>query len=507
MGKKVSGVGLTPEQQANLQQITDSSTQYQNAYFNNNQIAPPVRQNIAPPVSSENDAISMSKDEVGDSKSANKYINRFNNPSELFKPADRSGSIRTIAKNIESDLMGGNKAPKKISLLDEYKKQQKEAGLDDLSQLINDLKSQEKDVQANLRINKFDQEGKPISMGVIEGRQGELTRQAREELDFIQRQKDYAVNEYNSKLSTINTIMKYTEKDYENSVKDYEREFTMRKSLYNMASEEYDAELKAEKQDYDIFREAQKDARANGEIVVTTAAKAGKTFKDMDEETQLQLSQWGVQSGLGKDFFKNMFDVAYEKPVLTTITSKDKSHATIIFKDGTTKMIKTGIYDAPSSSTELTKKATMVSKLREIAADDSLSDVDKMLEMKAAGATDSIINQVLNYDDKKQKENAQQSEDIAEVAQKLIINNIKGKWFSSGADEVDKSYEQSLSMLEEAKQRDGKVDVPLDDGSFETVVLTDDEIKAVQKELKYYGKKARDKQWNIFNYKPNEDLN
>lgn len=474
-------------------------------------VSPEVRNNVAAtPEIAENPDLGMSKNDVSDSVSANKYINRFNNKSELNKPEDRSSSIRTLAKDLEADFADGSQAPKRISLLDEYKKQRKEAGLSDMEELINQYSLEEKDLYANLRINKFDAEGKPVALGVMAGRIGEMTRQAREDLDFVSRQKSYVVDSYNSKLSAINKIMDFTAKDYEYAVEDYERDFAIKKQMYQMAENEYEADIREQEKEYDIFKEQRMDARANGEIVVNTAIKSGKTYDEMDADTQANLQKWGIQAGFGENFFKNMFDIAQEKDIISSITSKDKSTVTMIMRDQmgniVTKKIKTGMYEPVTSRTgaAISKNQAMVSKLKTIFADDSKSQQDKISEALAAGANTAEINLYLRSDPKtvrteREAEQGEQTVAMDNAALGLIIkhNESNRSIFDSRPMELDATHGSIISDIAEARTRGGLLKIPTGEGGGnESFTFNNAELDEIEKNVRYnIDQKKKDVNW------------
>jgi len=80
------------------------------------------------------------------------------------------------------------------------------------------------------------------------------------------------------------------------------------------------------------------------------------TYDQLPETEKTNLTKLGVQSGLGADFFANALKVSAGKDILTTIVSSDDTKATILYKDGTTKTISTGLPAKPKTGT--TEKAT-----------------------------------------------------------------------------------------------------------------------------------------------------
>lgn len=441
-------------------------------------VAPEVRSNIAPAQTQPQQTQQQTKDQLESTDDVNNYINAGNDDAGLAAtPTDRRAMIKKTAADLEDEFTGGTEAPERISVLDRYKEYQQEMGVQDYQDSLAELKKEQRDTEAILRQRKDLERGKPVAMGVIEGRVSETERQERENLDYIRREQAYVTDQFNSAMGTIKTLMDLEQSDYENATKEYERQFTIKKSMFDMASDIVDQEKTLE-------TEVINNARANGEIVVNTAIKSGKTYNEMDSETQLNLTKWSMESGLGPNFFKDMFDISKDKDILTTIISKDKSTASIMYKDGTTKKVKTGIYDAPAADTAVAENKVMVDKLKTI-LDSDKTDQEKYLDMLATGANITLIKSVMGADP--EKASIEKKQTISNNAITLLTDFKDSEFWSSDADDWDDSYKEVLEQIKEAKDREGRITI-----GGEVNVYSDSELIELEEELKYYVKKKRE---------------
>lgn len=272
---------------------------------------------------------------------ANQLINStqqadFNTASMSSEPETRR-SVSDIAKEVTSVL--GTNLPNKvdnISFTDTYKQLRADSGLVDLENNLNSLQAQARDIQAQRQARINSEKGKAVPMNVIAGRVGEVEQQENERLMAIENSIQTATAQLKTKLDTVDTIMKYTAMDYDNAVQNYDRQFNQNIQVMNMVKSISDDEKSDEERVID-------NARANAQIMINTMQSNGTTYKDLTPDQQVNLTKLGVQSGLGANFFSDVMNVSAGKEILTTITNDDKTKTTIMYKDGTTKVIATGL--------------------------------------------------------------------------------------------------------------------------------------------------------------------
>lgn len=275
---------------------------------------------------------------------------------------DLMGDIETItAPDTEAP-----EAPNYTEALNQYRE---DYGVVDLENQLNTLKAEEQEIydQRNSRISA--ERGKSVAMNVINGRIGQVEQQENERLAIIQRSIANATNQLNTKYNTINTLMTTKEMDYNSAVTRYDKEMANNISMYNSALNLQ----QMEKSDEEIERD---NARSNAQISLNAYASAGLSYEDLSDTEKINLTKLGVQSGLGPEFFSNVLKVSGNKEILTNITSSDNTMVSIIYKDGTTQTIPTGL-KAKVSSTDTTANEK---KEKEIALEESKTNIKADVE-------------------------------------------------------------------------------------------------------------------------------
>jgi hypothetical protein len=137
-----------------------------------------------------------------------------------LKDLEYNNQIAILKKQI-ADVQAGVGQPKAPELLEKHKDLMTEHSMPTLAQDINDLKALQREMEASAREGRKKQEGRLAPMGLISTRQQELASRANEEMDFINRQIQTKVDEYNTKLSMIGMTMDLVKADYETSYKVY----------------------------------------------------------------------------------------------------------------------------------------------------------------------------------------------------------------------------------------------------------------------------------------------
>jgi hypothetical protein len=318
------------------QGIVTNANQYTGSSAQNNRLLTSLQSPTpSTPTPTETRTSAPRIDNVSD---ADRFINEGNQdvdePASVRTSFQRSQDFfKEINDVITRDLGERPDAPDFAEI---YNTERERLGLDTLEENIATLTAERREVEARLRQRTNAEEGKTVPLNVIQGRVDETTRQERENIDFFSREIEYQSALANNAYNAIDTIVSLTEKTYDAARTSYNDEFNQRKSMFDVA-------VTLEDREFDRNADLAADARANGEIIVNTAVASGKTFVDLDTATQLSLQKMGVQSGLGRNFFENMFEAAANqgKEILTHVTASDKNSVTVVYKDGSTDIIST----------------------------------------------------------------------------------------------------------------------------------------------------------------------
>lgn len=164
-------------------------------------------------------------------------------------------------------------------------------GLQSLEDRINKINQDERDMEAALRQGLYDEEGKLRPMELITGRQRELTRQAQEAMDELTRRKQTLVDEYNTKVGVVNTIMNLKQMDYEAAKEDYNTKFSQALNIENLIENRLTREDQIANQASDL-------AGANLTVIMNGMAESGTTWEQLNPSMQAQISKLELQRGL-----------------------------------------------------------------------------------------------------------------------------------------------------------------------------------------------------------------
>lgn len=101
----------------------------------------------------------------------------------------------------------------------------------------------------------------------------------------------------------------------------------------------------------------------NAQITLNAYTSAGTTYDNLDSTQQTYLTKLGVESGLGASFFETVLKVSAGKEILTTIKSDDDTKVSVIYKDGSTTIIPTGLKGKVTGGGTDTSLKTAVNEL------------------------------------------------------------------------------------------------------------------------------------------------
>lgn len=251
------------------------------------------------------------------------------------EPPVRKTTDQIIA-DIRESVTPETEKPELVSFTESFKEFRTEYGVVDLEDQLNKLKAQEDELFATKRTRIRGEKGKTVASNVIAGRVGEVEAQENERIGVIQRSIANVTNQLNMKYNVINTLMKTTELDYNTAVASYDKEMANNISMFNAARNIEESEKTELERERD-------NARSNAQIAINAITASGTTYDELSADEQANLTKLGVQSGLGAGFFSTVLKTSAGKDILTTIVSADDTKVTILYKDGTTKTISTGL--------------------------------------------------------------------------------------------------------------------------------------------------------------------
>lgn len=232
-------------------------------------------------------------------------VPEFTSARDAAKFANATGSQLSgvqsrdeIRASLESELNLPDR-PEVPSLLETFKTQKTEAGLDTLQEEINTLTAQERELIAEDRQRKANEKSKPEALGVIAGRVTEIERQSAERLDVIQRQKAYKIDQYNSALTSIQMIMQFTQQDYENASADFNSQFTQGLQMIDAIS--------GIQRDQKTDQQRRIDnANATLSVMMNAITSGNLSYSSLSADQKLNISKMEAQAGLPVGFVANL---------------------------------------------------------------------------------------------------------------------------------------------------------------------------------------------------------
>lgn len=312
---------------------------------------------------------------------------------------------RTIAE-LKSQLGIDTGIPVRPSFATDFEALRSEEGMSALEGQINSLESQIRDTEASLRQGLYTEEGQLRPMELIGTRQRELTRQAQEQMDTLNRRKTTLVDEYNTKVDLVNNIMKLKTMDYANAVDEYNTKFSQAITMQNLMMN-MDEKARAEET---AFRD---DARANWTLLMNTAREQGKSYADMDPMMQLTAKKLELQGelpvGISEFYMANKPDaeVLWEGK---SVDAEGKEIVTFIYKNaegkvGASEVVYTGGVSLPagvsSASAEDTNRINAINEFinKNVGEDQYISAqtwLQARMQWAAMGGTPSQYDDLYN---------------------------------------------------------------------------------------------------------------
>lgn len=217
--------------------------------------------------------------------------------TEAYNSANQI-NVKSIDQ-LKSELAPSTSLPPLLNRVEEYTKLTDKYKVADLESSLNELKAQEDEAVAALRQRTANERGQQVAQGVIEGRISEETRQAQEQIDFIQRQKSRVVDELNTRYNIINTYINLMGLDYNDAVARYDKEFEQNLQIYGIIENQIDRNL-------DQYNKDRAFAQANLQTYVNLITKGNLDINNLSGDDKVMLSKLEVQAGFSPGFIASV---------------------------------------------------------------------------------------------------------------------------------------------------------------------------------------------------------
>jgi hypothetical protein len=264
-------------------------------------------------------------------------------------------SAADILKDVKDTGLLPTESPTAPNLTQTYQDLSKTYGLDNLQGTINDLTDQERVIQDQLKTTYGVEQGKAVPMNVITGRMTEEQRAANEKLTYIGQQKARAIDQYNSGLTTVKTIMDLTQTDFTNAKSVYDSQFTQAMSMINYI------QGVQESQKTDIQR-ARDNAAANLTIITNAIKSGNMDFASMSASQRSQIYTLEAQAGLPIGF-TSALKMDPNANVVATTSNAGQIQVLMRNADGSMSLKTYGTKTGTATDTQKTAISDMNSRL------------------------------------------------------------------------------------------------------------------------------------------------
>lgn len=309
------------------------------------------------------------------------FDNFQNNAFNAFSTVPETRKAPSF-EELKSKLAPEGGAPDLINRAEIRETRREEAGVGDLETLINNLTAEEDEVIAARRLRSQGEIDKPVSVGVISGRVGEIERQENERLDAIGRQKSRAVDQLNTATTIIDQFIKDLGDDFSDAASRYDKAFTQNLNIYNAVDEEED--------------EIVKEARANLQVYTDAVIGGNISYDDLAPDQKAFIQKLEVQSGLGPGFTARLKADNADGEVLTTTTrevgGQKFADSVIRMPDGSMKVVSTSLGGVdPSTGKPGSTEAKAADAEDMSAAIDEIARQNKEIGVSFEGTSKALI--------------------------------------------------------------------------------------------------------------------
>ena len=265
------------------------------------------------------------------------YLNNFQN--SLLNSANTPATRVPTAAELKSELAPATPAPAALNRLAEFEKLLGQQGTADLEKGLNSIKDQIRQEQDLIRKARGIEEGKPVPLGVIQGRVSEQERVANTRIDELGREQSRITDELNTKYNLINTVMNFMGLDYNDAVQRYDKEYTQNLAVFNTITG-------LEENAKDGIKYQQSIASANLTTLMNTIKTGNLDYGSLSEDQQLMINKLEIQAGMPMGTIASV-RMSPDANIVFNSTSNGVTQIGIRESDGTIRVEK---YGTPTNS-------------------------------------------------------------------------------------------------------------------------------------------------------------
>ena len=201
-----------------------------------------------------------------------------------------------------------------------------------------------------------DEEKAMAPTAVIRLKQQRMGAEFNQKLTALNLQRKTIIDELNLKYDTIDNIMQLKKEDYRMARDDFEREFnrqlTFHRLLVGEEKWQHEQDIRQITREDQAAERAKRTSFTNWQVtsgIIQEQLRTGAlpSFAELPEEVKTSLRGLELQAGLPAGFTENTIgliqEVDPEKRIIHKAVWPDKSRVTVMYDDGTSRIIDTGI--------------------------------------------------------------------------------------------------------------------------------------------------------------------
>lgn len=273
------------------------------------------------------------------------YLNDFQDT--LLKESGAPEVRIPTMEELKSELSPSIAYPGALDRVGKFEELRASYGVSDLEKQLTDLKGQEDDLYAEFREQRFTEKGKPVPLGVIEGRISEEERQYLERTDYLGRQVARITDELNTKYGIISTMMNLMGLDYQDAVGRYETEFNQNLQMYNII-------LGQEKEARSAYEADRAAASANLTMFYNAITSGNVNYSSLGADQKIMINKLEAQAGLPVGFMATI-KMDADANILFTTSNEGITQVGIRNADGTISVESHGTRISSTGSVSDTK--------------------------------------------------------------------------------------------------------------------------------------------------------
>ncbi len=235
----------------------------------------------------------------------------LSNPTTTPTPGAGTAANTPLTRDAYAASVDPGNKPIAPSYSDTYAKLRADKGIDTIEDNINHLQADKDALMTQVQTFRAKDAIGATSGGVFNARMGEEERNVQERIDAIDRTLNIAQNNLTTKTNFINSVMQWTQADYNTAKSNYETELSKNMQMQSSVDTQVD--------------KIQTSARASLSTINTMILNSGKSYDALSPALKTQVNQLEMQAGFPVGTFETFAKAKPRANVLSSTISYDQA--------------------------------------------------------------------------------------------------------------------------------------------------------------------------------------